>query len=140
MLHTNCCNNSYVLAWRHIYVLSLYTVFANLRSLYVFYFCVQWPALQCTVDAWACGNGFHIPWRSRITRACPGYGKVETRGPGWVDLGTWAPPKVVCGRFVTYIYCYKRPHVWNMHLGAALCQPRRPLLFPHKVPTRACPG
>jgi hypothetical protein len=82
----------------------------------------------------------HIPWRSRITRACPGYGKVETRGPGWVDLGTWAPPKVVCGRFVTYIYCYKKPHVWNMHLGAALCQPRRPLLFPHKVPTRACPG
>ena len=49
------------LAWRHIYVLSPWTVLADLLSLCVFYFCVQWPALQCTVDAWACGNGFHMP-------------------------------------------------------------------------------
>ena len=72
----------------------------------------------------------YIPWRSRKTRTCPGYGKVETRGPGWVHLGTWAPPKVVCGRFVTYIYCYKRPHVWNMHPGAALCSVPAPAKLP----------
>jgi hypothetical protein len=82
----------------------------------------------------------YIPWRSRITRGTPGYGKVETRGPGWVDLGIWAPPKVVCGRFVTYIYCYKKPDVCDMHLEAALRQLRRPLLFPLELPTRGTPG
>ena len=85
-------------------------------------------------------DNIYIPWRSRKTRTCPGYGKVETRGPGWVHLGTWAPPKVVCGRFVTYIYCYKKPHVCNMHLEAALRCPPRSLLFFLNKPTRTCPG
>ena len=82
---------------------------------------------------------YHIPWRSRKYRACPVFQKGETRGPGWVYLGVQVLPKLVCGRFMIYIYCYKKPHVCNMHSEAALRQPLRSLFFSLELPYRVYP-
>ena len=54
-------------------------------------------------------------------------------------LGVQVLPKLVCGQFMIYIYCYKKPHVWNMHLEAALRQPRRSLFFSLELPYRGTP-
>jgi hypothetical protein len=60
------------------------------------------------------------------------------RKPAGVYLGVQVLPKLVCGRFMIYIYCYKKLHVCSMHLEAALRQPRRSLFFSLGLPYRAC--
>jgi hypothetical protein len=73
----------------------------------------RYSASLCHMGVWGlCLCIEHNPQRPRKSRVYPGYQKGETRGPVRVHLGTRALPKLVCGRFMIYMYCYNNQ---NLH-------------------------